>query len=203
MNTKSHWEKVFTTKKDSDKSWYEVYPATSINLISELGLARNSSIIDVGGGDSHLVDALLKKEFSDITVLDISDPALQNAKSRLGKKANEVNWIVSDVLNFSPTRQYDCWHDRAVFHFITAQRDIHVYINKMIASIKPGGHLILATFSENGPDKCSGLPVTRYSQQEMTALLAPYFEKIKCIEDSHVTPFNTVQPFTYCGFSKK
>lgn len=190
-------------KQDNEKSWYEDYPTTSMNLIRELGLTTNSSIIDIGGGDSRFADALLKKGFSNISVLDISERALHNAKLRIGKRANEVSWIVSDVLNFQPNRQYDCWHDRAVFHFITSEKDIQAYIEKMITTIKPGGHLILATFSEKGPGQCSGLPVQKYSQEQMIALLALHFEKVKCFEESHLTPFKTVQPFTYCGFSKK
>ena len=203
MNTKAHWENVFAKKKDSEKSWFEEYPTSSMNLIRELGLAKNSSIIDVGGGDSHLVDALVKHQFTDITVVDISETALANAKKRLGPKAGRVNWIVSDILNFQPSRQYDCWHDRAVFHFITSENEMNLYVQKMISTIKTGGHLILATFAEKGPEQCSGLPVKRYSQAEMTSFLSPYFQKIKCIDENHETPFKTVQPFTYCGFSKK
>lgn len=144
----------------------------------------------------------MKEGYKNISVLDISEKALQNARQRLGDRAIEVNWIVSDVLNFTSKQQYDCWHDRAVFHFITEEKDIIAYVQKMAASIKDGGNLILATFSENGPERCSGLPIKQYSQESMVKLLEPYFKKIRCFENNHITPFNTVQSFTYCGFAK-
>lgn len=204
MNTsKKHWEHVFTTKTDNEKSWYEEYPSTSMRLIEELGISKDAAIIDVGGGDSYLVDALIQKGYNHIAALDISEKALLNAQNRLAAQASKIEWIVSDVLQFMPQRQYDCWHDRAVFHFITNDDEITAYLNKMNGAIKDGGNLILATFSENGPQKCSGLPVKRYSQESMVLLLDPFFRKIKCFEESHTTPFNTVQSFTYCGFSKK
>lgn len=202
MNTKTHWENVFASKSDAQKSWYEEFPYSSMNLITELGVKKDASIIDIGGGDSHLVDALLENGYTNISVLDISENALQNAKRRLGSDANRVKWIVSDVLKLKPIEQYDCWHDRAVFHFITDEKQIANYLSQMVATIKEGGNLILATFSEEGPQKCSGLPVKRYSQESMIALLAPFFNKIKCFEEKHSTPFNTIQSFTYCGFSK-
>jgi ubiquinone/menaquinone biosynthesis C-methylase UbiE len=202
-SSKPHWETVFAEKTDGQKSWFEEYPHTSMELISELRIGKDSSIIDVGGGDSHLVDALLKKGYSNISVLDISENAIQNAKLRLGILSSQVHWIISDILNFIPSKQYDCWHDRAVFHFITTDEDIATYLNRMVFSIKEGGNLILATFSEKGPEKCSGLPVKRYSQEKMVQLLERFFEKIKCFEEYHTTPFNTVQSFTYCGFYRK
>ena len=204
MNTtKSHWENVFASKSDQQKSWFEEVPYTSMRLIKELGISRGAAIIDVGGGDSHLVDALLENGFDNISVLDISEKALQNAKRRLGQKADKIKWIVSDVLNFLPEHPYDLWHDRAVFHFITNATEINTYLSKMAATVNDGGNLILATFSENGPKQCSGLPVMRYSQESMVQLLAPFFQKIKCFEEKHTTPSNSVQFFTYCGFSRK
>ena len=203
MNTKTHWENVFASRSDIQKSWYEEFPYSSMNLIAELCIQKNASIIDIGGGDSHLVDALLKNDYTNITVLDVSEKALQNAQRRLGRKANKVKWIVSDVLNFIPEHSYDLWHDRAAFHFITNATQIKFYLKKMASSVNEGGNLILATFSKEGPQKCSGLPVKRYSQESMVRLLAPFFKKIKCFEEKHTTPFNTIQSFTYCGFSKK
>lgn len=203
MNTKTHWENVFASRSDKQKSWYEEFPYSSMRLITELPIKKEASIIDVGGGDSHLVDALLKNGYTNITVLDVSEKALQNAQRRLGPKANKVKWIVSDVLNFIPGHSYDLWHDRAAFHFITNATEIQFYLKKMAASVNEGGNLILATFSENGPEKCSGLPVKRYSQQSMIRLLAPVFKKIKCFKEKHTTPLHTVQSFTYCGFLKK
>lgn len=202
-STKEHWDQVFATKSDQEKSWYEEFPYTSLSLMQHLGVSRDAAIIDIGGGDSHFVDALLSKGYTNLSVLDISEKALGNAKARLGKSALQVNWILSDILDFHPPTVYDLWHDRAVFHFITQEASIQAYLDKAFHALKKGGHFILATFSEKGPEKCSGLPVSRYSPQKMMTLLAPYFQKIKCVEDVHKTPFHTVQSFTFCGFCKK
>jgi len=203
MSQKQHWEKVFETKADTEKSWFQPYPATSVKFIRELNIPKDAAIIDVGGGDSTLADVLLLEGFTDITVLDISAKALQNARNRLGKNAKKVKWIESDVLNFHPDKKYDCWHDRAVFHFVTDKKDITAYKNQIAGSVKEEGKLIVGTFSEKGPEKCSGLPVHRYSQQQLTDALSGNFRKIKCIEETHQTPFNTTQSFTFCSFQKK
>lgn len=146
MNSKTHWENVFASKSNVQKSWYEEFPYSSMNLITELGVKKDASIIDVGDGDSHLGDALLKNGYTNISVLDISENALKNAKHRLRAEANKVKWIVSDVLKRISIEQYDCWHDRAVFHFITDEKQIANYLSQMVATIKEGGNLILATF---------------------------------------------------------
>lgn len=202
MNSQAHWEKVFVQKSDSEKSWYQGYPGTSVDFIEETDLRRDAAIIDVGGGDSRLVDALLEKGYTNITVLDISAAAINNAKNRLGEKAEQVHWVVSDILDFVPDRQYDCWHDRAVFHFVTEREKIHRYVRLMKDTIRGQGVLIIGTFAENGPEKCSGLPVQRYSPASLGETLGAAFEKIKCIEENHQTPFNTVQAFTFCSFKR-
>jgi len=203
MQQKQHWEKVFETKADTEKSWFQSYPETSVKFIKELNIPKDAAIIDVGGGDSYLVDALVQKGYKDITVLDISGKALQNAQKRLGKNAGKVKWIESDVLHFHPSQKYDCWHDRAVFHFVTDDNEIKDYKKQITDSVKEEGKLIVGTFSEKGPEKCSGLPVHRYSQQQLTDTLATNFSEIKCIEEIHQTPFNTMQSFTFCSFQKK
>jgi len=202
MDKRAHWDKIFSYKSDYEKSWFESYPATSIAFIEELNLAKDAAIIDVGGGDSRLADALLKNGYSDITVLDISAAAIQNARRRLGKNAERVQWIVGDILEFEPSRHYDCWHDRAVFHFVTQPDSIRRYRRLMENSILPHGALIIGTFAEDGPEKCSGLPVKRYSQNTLTSLLQPSFEKIRCIDEKHETPSHKIQSFTFCRFRR-
>ena len=203
MQQKKHWEKVFETKADSEKSWFQPYPETSVQFIKELNIPKDAAIIDVGGGDSYLADALLQEGYLDITVLDISAKALQNAQKRLGKNAAKVKWIESDVLHFHPSQKYDCWHDRAVFHFVTGNKEINAYKKQIADSVTEEGKLIVGTFSEKGPEKCSGLPVHRYSKQQLTYALSTNFRKIKCIEEIHQTPFKTTQSFTFCSFQKK
>ena len=202
MNNQTHWDKVFAQKSDGEKSWFEPYPVSSIAFIDELHLAKDAAIIDVGGGDSRLVDALLEKGYTDITVLDISAAGIKKAKDRLGEKAKQIHWIVSDILDFTPSRHYDCWHDRAVFHFVTQADNIQHYTELMANTIVSHGALIIGTFAGDGPEKCSGLPVRRYSQANLINLLQPSFEKIKCIEAKHQTPFNTIQSFTFCSFRR-
>jgi len=203
MPHKQHWEKVFETKADTEKSWFQPYPQTSVQFIKELNIPKDAAIIDVGGGDSYLADVLLQEGYLDITVLDISAKALQNAQKRLGKNAVKVKWVESDVLQFHPDKKYDCWHDRAVFHFVTDNKEINAYKKQIAGSVKEEGKLIVGTFSEKGPEKCSGLPVHRYSQQQLTDTLSSNFQKIKCIEETHQTPFKTTQSFTFCSFQKK
>lgn len=150
MQQKQHWEKVFETKADTEKSWFQSYPETSVQFIKELNIPKDAAIIDVGGGDSYLVDALVQEGYKDITVLDISGKALQNTQKRLGKNAGKVKWIESDVLHFHPPQKYDCWHDRAVFHFVTDDHEIKDYKKQIADSVKEEGKLIVGTFSEKG-----------------------------------------------------
>lgn len=201
--SKQHWENVYNTKASEEVSWFQTYPKTSIAFVDLFNLSPEANIIDIGGGDSHFVDALLDKGFKNVYVLDISSSAIERAKQRLGARASKVNWIVSDITEFKPQVQFDLWHDRAAFHFLTAEESIYKYISIAESAIKKNGHLILGTFSENGPKKCSGLEIKQYSAASMSALFEVSFERVKCITEDHVTPFNTVQNFLFCSFIKK
>ena len=201
-NQKSHWEKVFATKNPDEVSWTQEYPKTSMNYLENLNISKNANIIDVCGGDSNLVDALIEKGFQNIWVLDISEFALERAKKRLGGKADIVNWIVSDITEFKPEVTFDFWHDRAVFHFLTDNDSIEKYITIIEKSINKNGNFLLGTFSENGPLKCSGLEIRQYSENTMKQTFADSFQTIKCFTENHTTPFDTIQNFQFCGFKK-
>jgi SAM-dependent methyltransferase len=203
METKEHWENVFTTKEPNEVSWFQEYPKTSIEFLELFKLPLTANIIDIGGGDSNLVDALLEKGYQNIWVLDISAAALERAKNRLGEKANLVHWIVTDVTEFTPPVQYDFWHDRAAFHFLTSNDAINKYVAIAEAGISDKGFLVLGTFSENGPEKCSGLQIQQYNEASMSARFELAFDRIKCITENHTTPFNTIQNFLFCSFKKK
>jgi len=202
INRKSHWEKVYQTKQLTEVSWYQARPDISLDFLHKFNLPKTARIIDVGGGDSLLVDYLIAEGFSNVTVLDISDQALKRAKARLGEQADLVKWVVSDAASFRPKEKFDFWHDRAAFHFFTEEKDIHLYIKNVQQSIAPGGYLVLGTFSENGPDKCSGLPIKRYSEAAMKERLQQFFEKIKCLTVNHLTPSEKVQEFVFCSFRR-
>ena len=196
QNSRHHWENVYATKGPE-------VPATSLNFIRLFNLPKTVGIIDIGGGDSHLVDHLLAEGFEHITVLDIAAHALDKAKQRLGHKAAMVQWIVTDIKHFTPQQQYDIWHDRAAFHFLTEAADIERYMDTVKSSLKPGGYLVMGTFSENGPAKCSGLPVQRYSEDDLSRIITGKgFEKIACVTEDHITPFNTRQNFLFCSFKR-
>lgn len=199
---KKHWENIYQTKDFTDVSWYQAKPETSLSFLNEFKVKKTAKIIDIGGGDSYLVDHLLDLGYEDISVLDISESALIKAKERLGKKARKVKWIVADIATFKPSEQYDFWHDRAVFHFLTNEHDIDNYVKSMQKGIKSSGVLILGTFSEQGPTKCSGIEIKQYSETSMTDRLKAFFDKIKCITVDHITPFATIQNFVFCSFKK-
>lgn len=201
MNQK-FWDKVYTDKSEKEVSWFQEHPTKSLELIAELNLPKDATIIDVGGGDSRLVDHLLENGYSDITVLDISDVSLQKLKARLGDNQNKVKYITSDVVTFKSRDHFDLWHDRATFHFLTTLEQINQYLEVVNTSLRSGGNLIISTFSKNGPEKCSGLPIHQYSDSELKNLFTKYFKNTKCFEDTHVTPWGTAQSFVYCGFKK-
>jgi len=203
MNTSQHWDEVYSTKAADEVSWFQPYPKTSMEFVALFNLPLDANIIDIGGGDSLFVDALLDKGYRNIYVLDISTKAIEKAKQRLGNKANNVHWIVSDVTAFEPPVQFDFWHDRAAFHFLTTEENIYKYISIAEDAIKKNGCLILGTFSENGPQKCSGLAIKQYSEASMSARFEVAFDRIKCIEEEHTTPNNTTQNFLFCSFIKK
>lgn len=200
-NAKEHWEKIYQTKKSNEVSWHQEKPETSLNLISETNLNKDAKIIDVGSGASKLVDNLLTLDFRNITVLDVSSSALNIAKKRLGDKANNVKWVVSDLREFETNDKYDVWHDRAVLHFLTEKGDISRYVEKARQLLKPSGYLIVSTFSENGPKKCSGLDIKRYSEDSMIKLFRG-FEHIKSFEEEHLTPWGASQIFLFSVFRK-
>jgi Methyltransferase domain len=197
---KNHWDSVYKTKTPNEVSWTQAVPKTSLDFIYSFGVDKSAKIIDIGGGDSNLVDYLLDEGFENITVLDISKNALTKAKKRLGEKAKNIQWIVSDVTNFKPTTTYDVWHDRATFHFLTTAEDIATYMK--IARKSVTGYLTIGTFSEEGPDKCSGLAIKKYSEEKLSAELQNGFDKIRCITENHITPFDTAQQFLFCSFKK-
>ncbi len=197
---KNHWENVYSTKQPNEVSWTQEVPATSLKIINSFNLDKSAAIIDVGGGDSKLVDFLLSDGYTNITVLDISGEALERAKKRLGTKANNVKWIETDITAFEPTEQYVVWHDRAAFHFLTTPEQITNYVNR--ASNWVTGYIAIGTFSENGPKKCSGLDITQYSEDKLENTFKG-FERIECITEDHTTPFNTTQNFIFCSFKKQ
>lgn len=200
---KEHWEKVFATKQPSEVSWTQEVPKTSLDFVHQAGLDRQSKIIDIGGGDSRLVDFLLDEGFENVTVLDISEEALKRARKRLGDKAGRVAWIVSDITEFQPSTMYDFWHDRAAFHFLTTEDEIVKYLSTARKAVKENGVVTIGTFSDSGPKKCSGLDIKQYSEETLTAELQNGFQKIKCITEDHTTPFNTTQNFLFCSFKRK
>lgn len=200
FDAKAHWENIYSTKPLNEFSWYQEVPQTSLDFLREFRIAKDAKIIDVGGGDSLFVDHLLSQGYTAITVLDISAHAIERAKQRLGEKAGQVKWIVANASKFVPAEQYDFWHDRAVFHFLTNEADIANYIDVIHKGLKKGGALVVGTFSEQGPKKCSGIEVHQYSEQSLTERLQEHFSKVRCISVDHVTPFNTVQNFVFCSF---
>lgn len=199
---KEHWNNLYYSKKLEEVSWYQAIPKTSLDFIITPEISKDDSIIDVGGGDSFLVDNLLKEGFNDLTVLDISEIAVERAKSRLGKNAEKVNWIVSDIRDFNPIREYSVWHDRAVFHFLTEKKDLQNYYQRLLSGLKRGGRLILGTFSENGPKKCCALDVKRYSTRELNDFFSHDFVAKKVLNTIHKTPFNTEQSFSFIELVK-
>lgn len=198
---KQHWETIYATKKPGEVSWTQAMPQTSLDLIHALQLPKTAAIIDVGGGDSHLVDVLLQEGYTNITVLDISEKAIERAKQRLGAKAQLVHWVVSDVTEFEPPCHYEVWHDRATFHFLTTSVEIAKY---MAACHKAEAkYLIIGTFSDNGPDQCSGLHVQQYNEASLQQAFHQDYIKMHCIRQDHITPMGAKQNFLFCMCRKK
>jgi len=199
--TKEHWEDVWTRKKSNEVSWYQKEPKTSLDLILSTNPSKDARIIDVGSGDSKLVDKLLELDFKNITVLDVSAKALQTAKERLGQKSEIVNWIECDVREFDSEKRYDVWHDRALLHFLTSEQDILNYVKLIRKHVKDEGYLVISSFSTKGPKMCSGLDTIQYSEESMKKLFDG-FEHIKSFEEEHLTPRGMSQIFTYNVFRK-
>lgn len=199
MQSKEHWEHVYSINSTNGVSWFQEHAEQSLRLIIETGMPLSASIIDVGGGASTLVDDLLKREYSALTVLDLSAKALAATRKRLGLRSDSVQWIEANITNTKlPIHTYDIWHDRAVFHFLTSTQDRHAYVESVLRSVKPGGNVIIATFAEDGPTQCSGLPVMRYSASELHAEFGSQFKLLKHEKEEHLTPFGTFQKFIYC-----
>ncbi|MBS1528985.1 MAG: class I SAM-dependent methyltransferase [Bacteroidetes bacterium] len=203
FDKREHWEGVYQRHKLNEVSWYEPIPETSLSIINKFKLPKDAAIIDIGGGDSLLADYLLLLGYSNITVLDISERAIERAKARLGWLAQKVTWVVSDVLHYTPEQKYALWHDRATFHFFTGADERQQYLNRAHSCLQPDAYMVLSTFSTNGPQKCSGLTVQQYSETSLSTLLNQYFEKIRCITRAHVTPMQVIQDFIYCSFRNR
>jgi len=198
---KEHWEQLYKTKTPDQVSWTQENPKTSLDYIKASKLPKNAPLIDIGGGDSLLVDYLLDAGYSEITVLDISEQAIKRAQKRLEIAADKVTWIVSDILDFKPKRTYDLWHDRATFHFLTTVTEIEAYKNTVTQWVD--SNMVLGVFSKEGPLKCSGLPISQYNLAELTACFGAAFEVVHAQTEDHSTPFNTLQNFQFAHLKKK
>ncbi len=203
MDKKTHWENVFATKQETEVSWYQKKPLASLQFFSDNAIDKEAKIIDVGGGDSYLIDHLLDMGYTNLYLLDISENAINRIQKRLGSKAEKVTFIVSDILDFKPEETFDIWHDRASFHFLTSAEDIVRYEQIVHQAVSENGYLFIGTFSENGPLKCSGLEITQYSEMKLQNVFKEHFETIQCFTEDHQTPFGTTQNFIFCTFKNK
>jgi 2-polyprenyl-3-methyl-5-hydroxy-6-metoxy-1,4-benzoquinol methylase len=202
MEAKNHWDRIYSTKKPDEMSWTQDIPRTSLAFIFYANIDLHARIIDIGGGNSNLVDYLLDFGYKNITVLDISEQALISAQQRLGARADIVKWIVSDITDYQTDTKYDFWHDRATFHFLTSESQILKYLSIAHQTVTENGYASIGTFSKDGPTKCSGLEIKQYSEETLRERLQDGFEKIKCITEDHTTPFHTVQNFILCLFRR-
>lgn len=203
MQSKAHWEQIYTTKPADGVSWFQQHAAQSLRLLRNTGVPLSAAIIDVGGGAATLVDDLVDSGYSNLTVLDVAGTALAKARARLGEKADRICWLEGDVTRIElRSEAYDVWHDRAVFHFLNRPADREAYVAQILHAVKPGGHVIIATFAEDGPQKCSGLPVVRYSPEQLGAELGARFDPVEQQRETHQTPFATSQKFIYCRYRK-
>ena len=196
----AHWQNVYQTKSERDVSWFEESPTISLDLIRATGVGADASIIDVGGGASRLVDALISEGFRSVTVLDLSEKALSMTRDRLGAHAERVNWIAADITTWQPTQTYEVWHDRAAFHFLTDPNDRTAYAECVRKAVRPGGHVIIGTFALDGPERCSGLPVVRHDAASLRDMLGPTFRLVETRRHDHQTPSGTNQRFQFSSF---
>lgn len=203
MDRTQHWENVYQTKNSTDVSWYEPDPKQSLDLILQVAGESRVRVLDVGGGQSFLVDRLLGTGFEHVAVLDISQTAIESTKARLGERASQVEWIVADITQRDSIGEFDVWHDRAVFHFITDPDDRRHYVGLLKRSLPIGGHFIVGTFAKGGPEHCSGLPICQYDATTMQAELGPSFEPVNCSEYQHATPAGNSQLFFFGLYRKK
>ena len=202
LNRQAHWQRIYKEKGENQVSWFQERPDISLALIEAVRADPSSAIVDIGGGASRLVDALIEKGYRDLTVLDVSESAVSIAKMRLGERAGMVNWIVADVTRWKPARSYDLWHDRAAFHFLTEASDRAAYIDRLTKAVQPGGHAIIGTFALDGPERCSGLPVVRYDAAQLSATLTPSFALVDMRRHDHKTPWGAIQHFQFSVFRR-
>jgi 2-polyprenyl-3-methyl-5-hydroxy-6-metoxy-1,4-benzoquinol methylase len=200
--SKVHWENVYNSKGEQEVSWFQESPQPSIELIGLVGTRPNAEIIDIGGGTSRLVDSLLTQGFENLTVLDLSEAALDKTRSRVGNDARSVRWIVADVTSWKPDAKYDVWHDRAALHFLIEREEQRAYVDRLKEALRPGGYAIIGTFALDGPEKCSGLSVARQSSETIGALLGPDFQLVDARRHQHTTPWQSVQNFQFSTFRR-
>lgn len=199
MQHKVHWERIYATRRPTEVSWFQEHAVRSLRLIEGTAVPKSAAIIDVGGGASVLVDDLLEAGYSGVTVLDLSAAALWAARNRLGARAARVSWLEGDITTIRlPAHAFDIWHDRAVFHFLTTAEQRQAYVRQVLCAVKPGGHVIVSTFAEDGPLQCSGLPVMRYSAAGLHAEFGSPFELLRHEREEHHTPTGKTQNFIYC-----
>ena len=199
----THWQNVYATKGETEVSWFQDSPAISHEMIRAASPNYDAAIIDIGGGASRLVDALLQDGYRDLAVLDLSANALDAAKKRIGASASAVDWIVADATTWRPVKSYDVWHDRAAFHFLTDPRDRAAYVERLRFAVAPSGHVVIATFALDGPEKCSGLPVQRHDSASLSAELGPEFELVETRSEIHHTPWQSTQAFQFSRFRRR
>ena len=203
MSSSDHWNKAYTEKSEAELSWHEDDPAVALDLMKDAGLSAASSVIDIGAGTSRLMERLLDLGLEDLTALDLSQQALAEARQRLGAREKQVKWVVGDITSWAPTRCYDIWHDRAVFHFLVEPEDRAAYVQRLSRSLEPGGHALIATFATDGPEKCSGLPVARYSPESLGETLGNGFSLINHRFHLHHTPWGKGQSVQYSLFRRE
>ena len=203
LERQSHWQNVYRTKGERDVSWFEETPAISLDLIRATGVGADGSIVDIGGGASRLVDALIAEGFRSLSVLDVSEQALAMSRDRLGPRAEHVTWIVADVTTWRPDKSYDLWHDRAAFHFLTEPGDRAAYAACLRNAVRSGGHVIIGTFAPDGPERCSGLPVLRHDAASIGEVLGPSVKLIESRRHDHQTPGGTIQRFQFSRFQRQ
>jgi 2-polyprenyl-3-methyl-5-hydroxy-6-metoxy-1,4-benzoquinol methylase len=202
LGRQAHWENVYATKEEHAVSWFQERPDISLDLIRATGVDVSASIVDIGGGASRLVDALINDGFKTVTVLDLSEKALATSKARLGARGAHVQWVVADITTWEPSQTYDVWHDRAALHFLTDPKDRAAYADRVSRAVCPGGHVIIGTFAPEGPERCSGLPVVRHDAQTLGKLLGPSFELVESKRYDHQTPAGTIQQFQFSRFRR-
>jgi 2-polyprenyl-3-methyl-5-hydroxy-6-metoxy-1,4-benzoquinol methylase len=202
VERQAHWEKVYQTKREDEVSWFQDSPSISLDLIQATGVRPDASIVDIGGGASRLPDALLEAGFSSITVLDLSEQAMQVSRARLGERGATVEWIAADVTIWQPRHVYDVWHDRAAFHFLTDPKDQAAYAERVPSAVRPGGHVIIGTFAPDGPERCSGLPIVRHDAASLGTILGPSFALVETRGHAHRTPMGATQLFQFSWFRR-